>query len=134
MKLTNLINSVLIVTCISFLPGIAAAQTVNTNNSAGQINADVNSNTLPTNSPNASYIQPFNTAFLAYQGAFKEQGIPRGSALISEYQIGKLTAKDVVQAAIKTNKLPAQVLNDLGYLNAVESQLTSFSNINDSGN
>ncbi|MBW4428630.1 MAG: hypothetical protein KME50_30435 [Nostoc desertorum CM1-VF14] len=134
MKFTNLINSAFIVTCISFLPGIAAAQTVNPNNSVGQINADVNSNTLRTNSPNASYIQPFNTAFLAYQGALKEQGIPSGSTLISEYQIGKLTAKDVVQAAIKANKLPAQVLNDLGYLNAVESQLASFSNTNDSGN
>ncbi|MCC5603750.1 hypothetical protein [Nostoc favosum] len=127
MKLTNFINSALIVGCIAFLPGIVAAQTANNNNSAGQINTNVN-----FNSANASHLQPFNTAFLAYQGGFKEQGIPSGSALIFEYQIGNLTAKDVVQAAVRANKLPAQLLNDAGYLNAVESQLTSFTNPSDS--
>ena len=123
MKPTTLITSALIVASIAFLPKIVGAQTVNTNNNSGQINTD---------SPKASYIQPFNTAFLAYQGYLKEQGIPSGSALIFEYQLGNLTAKDVVQAAIKANKLPAEVLNDSSYLNAVESQLTSFSNPNDS--
>ncbi|MCC5644672.1 hypothetical protein LC607_17350 [Nostoc sp. CHAB 5824] len=125
MKLTTLINSALIVACIAFIPGIVGAQTVNNNNSAGQINTD---------SQNASYLQPFNTAFLAYQGDFKEQGIPSGSALIFEYQIGNLTAKDVVQAAVRANKLPAQVLNDPSYVNAVESQLTSLDNTNDLDN
>jgi hypothetical protein len=120
MKITNFINFALIVGCIAFVPGMVGAQTVNTENSGGQINT------------NASYLQPFNTAFLAYQGGFKQQGIPSGSALILEYQIGNLTAKDVVQAAVRANKLPAQVLNDAGYLNAVESQLTSFSNPSDS--
>ncbi|MBD2559996.1 MULTISPECIES: hypothetical protein [Nostoc] len=132
MKLINLINSALIVACIAFIPEIVGAQTVNTNNSSGQLNTDVNSNTLHANSTKASYLQPFNTAFLAYQGYFKEQGIPSGSALVFKYQTGNLTAKDVVQAAIKAHKLPAQVLNDPGYLNAVESQLTSLSNPSDS--
>ena len=134
MKITNLINSALIVACIAFLPEIVGAQTVNTNNSGGQINTDVNSNTLHTNSSNISYLQPFNTAFLAYQGYLKEQGIPSGSALVSEYQTGNLTAKDVVQAAVKANKLTAQALNDPSYLNAVELQLRSFINTNDLDN
>ncbi|MEH1792884.1 hypothetical protein [Nostoc sp.] len=116
MKIINLINSALIVACITFLPAIVDAQTVNTNNSAEQINTD---------SSNISYLQPFNIAFLAYKGAFKEQGIPSAGSLISEFQIGNVTAKDVVEAAIKAKKLPAQVLNDRGYVNAVESQLTS---------
>jgi hypothetical protein len=124
MKITNLINSALIVACIAFLPGIVDAQTVNTNNSAEKINTGLH---------NTSYLQPFNTAFLAYQGAFKEQGIPSAGTLISEFQIGNVTAKDVVQAAIKAKKLPAQVLNDQGYINAVESQLTSMINGNDTG-
>ncbi|MEA5604039.1 hypothetical protein [Nostoc sp. UHCC 0252] len=122
MKLTNLINSVLLVTSVACLPVIADAQTVN--NSNGQINTD---------SSNASYLQPFNIAFLAYQGALREQGIPSAGTLIFEFQVGNLTAKDVVQAAIKANKLPAQVLNDRGYVNAVESQLTSIINGNDIG-
>ena len=134
MKVTNLLNSAFIVACIAFIPGIVGAQTANNNNSAGQINTDLSSKTLRTNSSNASYLKPFNTTFLAYQGYFKEQGIPSGGALVFECQTGKVTAKDVVQAAIKANKLPAQVLNDQSYLNAVESQLTSLSNINDSDN
>ena len=132
MKIPNFLNSVFIAACIAFIPGIVGAQTANNNNNAGQINTDVNSNNLRTNSPNVSYLQPFNTTFLAYQGYFKEQGIPSGGALVSEFQTGKVTAKDVVQAAVKAKKLPAQVLNDQSYLNAVESQLTSLSNINDS--
>ncbi|QMS90925.1 hypothetical protein HUN01_26325 [Nostoc edaphicum CCNP1411] len=131
MKFTTLFNSALIIASIAFIPGIAGAQTTNTNNSGGQINTAVNSNALRKNSTEASYLQPFNTAFLAYQGYLKEQGIPSGGALISAYQIGSLTAKDVVQAAIRANKLPAQVLNDSSYLNAVESQLTSLTNTND---
>ena len=125
MKITNLINSALIVACIAFVPVIVDAQTVNNSNNVGQINRD---------SPNTSYLQPFNIAFLAYQGAFKEQGIPSAGNLIFRFQTGKLTAKDVVQAAIKANKLPAQVLNDEGYVNAVESQFTSMINgSNDTG-
>ncbi|MGF1936378.1 MAG: hypothetical protein RM347_018655 [Nostoc sp. ChiQUE02] len=131
MKLTALLNSALIIASIAFIPRIAGAQTANINNGGEQINTDVNSNALRKNPTDANYLQPFNTAFLAYQGYLKNQGIPSGSALISEYQIGNLTAKDVVQAAVRANKLSAQVLNDQSYLNAVESQLTSFSNTND---
>jgi len=36
----------------------------------------------------------------------------------------------VVKAAVNAKKLPAQALNDTSYLNAVESQLTSFGNTN----
>ncbi|AFY33543.1 hypothetical protein [Calothrix sp. PCC 7507] len=107
MKLTMLINSVIVCASIALLPGIAAAQT-GTNNTS-------------------NYLKPFNVAFLAYQGYLQDQGIPSASALVFEYQKGSLTANDVVQAAVKANKLPAEVLNDQDYLSAVESQLTSFS-------
>lgn len=56
----------------------------------------------------------------------KAQGIPSGSALVSQYRTGSLTALDVVKAAVNAKKLPTQALNDTGYLNAVESQLTSL--------
>jgi hypothetical protein len=109
MKLTTLINSGILLAAITLIPGIAAAQTGNISKS------------------NTNYLQPFNTAFLAYQGYLKEQGIPSASGLIFAYQTGNLTANDVVQAAVKANKLPAEVLNDQDYLSAVDSQLTSFS-------
>lgn len=127
MKFSTLIDSVLIVASIALLPGIGGAQTA-TNNSGEPI--AINFNNLLTHSTNASYLKPFEAAFLAYQGNLKAQGIPSGSALVLKYQIGSLTALDVVKAAVNAKKLPVQALNDTGYLNAVESQLTSFGNTN----
>ncbi|WP_138505457.1 hypothetical protein [Nostoc sp. PA-18-2419] len=106
MKFNNLINSALLIASITFLPGIASAKTVNNNN--------------------ASYLRPFNIVFLAYQGYLKGQGIPSMGNLLYQYQIGKVTAKDVVEAGIKANKLPAEVINDEYYLSAVELQLSSL--------
>ncbi|RCJ34308.1 hypothetical protein A6769_22880 [Nostoc punctiforme NIES-2108] len=132
MKFTTLLNSALIIASMAFMPRIAGAQTVNNNNGGGQINTDINSNTLRKNPTDTKYLQPFNIAFLAYQGYLKEQGIPSGGTLLFKYQTGYLTAKDVVQAAIRANKLPAKVLNDQGYVNAVELQMKSFGDTNDS--
>ncbi|WP_445628873.1 hypothetical protein [Nostoc sp. DSM 114167] len=131
MKFTTLLNSALIVAFMAFMPGIAGAQTVNTNNGGGQINTDVN-NTLGKNPTDTQYLQPFNLAFLAYQGYLKKQGIPSYGTLLFKYQTGYLTGKDVVQAAIRANKLPAEVLNDEMYVNAVELQMKSFGDTNDS--
>jgi hypothetical protein len=125
MKLSTLIDSVLIVASIALLPGIGGAQTA-TNNSGEAV--AMNSNHLSTDYTKVSDLKPFDAAFLAYQGNLKAQGIPSGSALVSQYQTGNLTALDVVKAAVDAKKLPAQALNDKGYLNAVESQLTSFDN------
>jgi hypothetical protein len=115
MKLATLINSGILLAAITLIPGIAAAQTPTNNSSNQAVNSKI-------------YVQPFNTAFLAYQGYLKNEGIPSAGALVFAYQAGNLTAKDVVQAAVKDNRLPAEVLNDQDYLSAVDSQLTSFSN------
>ncbi|MEA5626815.1 hypothetical protein [Nostoc sp. UHCC 0251] len=128
MKLSTLVDSVFIVASIALLPGIGGAQ-IATNNSGEPI--AIKFNNLPTHSTNVSYLKPFNAAFVAYQGNLKAQGIPSGSALVSQYQTGSLTALDVVKAAVNAKMLPAQALNDIDYLNAVESQLTSFDNTND---
>ncbi|MEH2182050.1 hypothetical protein [Nostoc sp.] len=132
MKFIKLVNSALIITSIAFIPRIAGAQIVNTNNGGRQINTNINSNTLRKNSTDTKYLQPFNIAFLAYQGYLKDQCIPSGGTLLFKYQTGYLTAKHVVQAAIRANKLPAQVLNDQSYVNAVELQMRSFGDTNDS--
>ncbi|MBX9255602.1 hypothetical protein H1Q63_16970 [Desmonostoc muscorum CCALA 125] len=112
MKLTTLINSALIIASMTLIPGIASAQTTSNNN-------------------NGSYLQPFNIVFLAYQGYLKGQGIPSMGTLLYQYQIGKVTAKDVVEAGVKANKLPAEVINDEYYLSAVELQLSSLGNSNE---
>ncbi|MFN6571893.1 hypothetical protein A6770_26860 [Nostoc minutum NIES-26] len=130
MKLTTLINSVFVVASVAFTSGIASAQSA-TNNYASATNngqnTHVNSQARDNNSTNISYIQPFNLVSLAYQGGLKQQGIPSGGTLVSEYQNRNITAKDLVKAAVNANKLPAQVLNEQNYLSAVRSQLSSLS-------
>ncbi|BAT51832.1 hypothetical protein NOS3756_07620 [Nostoc sp. NIES-3756] len=122
MKLSTFIHSVLFTTSIALISGIAGAQTP-----ANQsINTAINSNNIPNHSTKVSYLQPFNTAFLAYEGGLKAEGIPSGSALISEYQTGNLSTLDIVKAAVRANKVSADVLTNQDYLSAVESQLTSF--------
>lgn len=129
MKLTTLISSTAIIASLALTSGIASAQTgVNKNTSTDatsekSINTAVNSDALGSNSSNVSYIQPFNLVNLAYQGGFKQQGVPSGGTLISKGQRGNITAKDLVKAAINAKKLPAQVLNNQDYISAVNLQL-----------
>ncbi|WP_448266283.1 hypothetical protein [Nostoc sp. DSM 114159] len=125
MKLSILIDSVLIVTSIALLPRIGGVQ-IATNNSGEPI--AINSN----NSSNVNYLKPFDAVFLAYQGNLKAQGSLTRSALVSQSQTGNLTALNVVKTAVNAKKLPVQkALNDKGYLNAVELQLTSDDSTND---
>ncbi|MEA5602749.1 hypothetical protein [Nostoc sp. UHCC 0252] len=65
MKLSILIDSLLIVASIALLPEISGTQ-IATNNS-GEPTA-INSNNLPTQSTNVSYLKPLNAASLAHQG------------------------------------------------------------------
>ncbi len=80
-----------------------------------------------TPSSNSS-TEPFNLVGLAYQGGFEEQGIPSADNLLVGFRTGEISALDVVKAAIKANKVSPEVLNDRGYITAVESQLESLSN------
>lgn len=62
-------------------------------------------------------LTPFELVTMAQQGLFTEQGIPRSSDLISAHHTGKLSAEQLVQAAIRANKLSPQFLKDRNYLN-----------------
>ncbi|MFN6529982.1 hypothetical protein [Nostoc sp. ChiSLP03a] len=123
MKLSILIDSVLIVTSIALLPRMGGTQ-IATNHNGEPI--AINSN----NSSNLSYIKPFDATFLAYQSNLKAQGGLSNSALVSQSQTGNLTGLNVVKTAVNAKKLPAQALNDKGYLNAVELQLISDDSTN----
>lgn len=65
MKLSILIDSVLIVTSIALLPGIGGAETT-TNNSGKPV--AINSNNLATSSTKVSDFKPIHAVFLAHQG------------------------------------------------------------------
>ncbi len=76
-----------------------------------------------------SYVQqttPVNLVSLAYRGYFKNQGIPGYGVLIAAYKSGKITAQEIVQVAVEANRLPAEVLSDSGYVNAVEQELSDL--------
>lgn len=66
---------------------------------------------------------------LAYRGALRSQGIPSYVALNLSYRRRTITAKDVVDAAVKANLIEAAAVNDPGYLNVVDAQLKSLENI-----
>ncbi len=84
-------------------------------------------NPVVTANPAVSQLTPFDLSFLAYRGYLQDQGIPGGQLLVSELEAGTVSAKDVVQAAIKAHRLPEQMLTDQSYSQALESQLKSFS-------
>ncbi len=75
-----------------------------------------------------THITPFNLVMLAYQGYFREQGIPSYGALIVAHQAGRISAEDLVQSAIRANRVPSQILNNQGYLNAVKFKLQRLNN------
>ena len=60
----------------------------------------------------------------AYRGNFKEQGISGFGTLIQEYQDKEVAAKDVVQAGIDSGKLAPTALENSGYMEAVENELS----------
>jgi hypothetical protein len=101
--------------------------------SAAILPAAAQSKTAPTslnpyaaNQPSANQLKPFNLAYLAYQGFLKDQGIPSNSALIDAIAFGRITAQDIIQAAVKANRLPEQTLSDRGYRHNLEEQLQGF--------
>ncbi|MEH1844802.1 MAG: hypothetical protein V7L25_07295 [Nostoc sp.] len=71
-------------------------------------------------------LNSFNLATLAYQGYLKDQGIPCNGALMSAFTSGTITAQDIIQAAVKANRLPEQTLSDQGYRHNLEDQLQGF--------
>lgn len=79
-----------------------------------------------TNFSNVYQIQPFNLAWLAYQGYFKAQGIPSNESLILAYKSGTVSVMDIIKSAIATGQLPADVAMDKNYQSALARQLQSL--------
>ncbi|MFB2769146.1 hypothetical protein ACE1AT_07595 [Pelatocladus sp. BLCC-F211] len=96
-------------------PAVAQAQT-----------APTSLNPYAANQSRANQLKPFNLAYLAYQGYLKDQGIPSSGTLIDAIASGTITAQDIIQAAVKANRLPEQTLNDQGYRFNLEEQLQGF--------
>ncbi|XGV95009.1 MAG: hypothetical protein ACAF41_19970 [Leptolyngbya sp. BL-A-14] len=70
-------------------------------------------------------IPPSDLVSMAQRGYLKPQGIPGYLGLASAYTLGQIGAKEVVQSAVTAQLLPAEAVNDQGYLNLVDAQLQS---------
>ncbi|KAM3099104.1 hypothetical protein ACKFKF_15850 [Phormidesmis sp. 146-12] len=84
-----------------------------------------------SNPPAATTIpvmSPYDLVFMAYQGYFRSQGLRGYGTFTDGCNQGKIQAKDVVDAAIKANQLPPDILSDRGYMSAVDANLKAFKN------
>jgi len=123
MKFSILIDSLLVVTSITLMPGISTAQTAATN--ANQVIIS-NFNRLPNNSSSISHFEPFDLVAYAYQGGLLQHGIPSGGTLVFKALNSNILAKDLVIAAVNAKKLQPQLLDDQNYINAVSSELIAL--------
>ena len=78
------------------------------------------------NAATISQLKPFNLVHMAYQGYFRDQGIPGYSAFLAAYESGRVSAEELVQRAVKKNKLSPETASDRGYLRAVKSYIESL--------
>lgn len=81
------------------------------------------SGTTGTMSPTNYQIQPFNLAWMAYQGYFVDQGIPKGRTLISAFESAQVSARDIVKAAAQSGRLPSGFAPDNAFLGTMELTL-----------
>lgn len=72
-------------------------------------------------------LSPFNLAYMAYQGWFTNEGVPAANRLIQNYRAGRISATEVAQAAVQTNRLSAETLSDASFLASLDNQLQALS-------
>jgi len=71
-------------------------------------------------------LTPFNLVNLARNGYLADHGIPRFNLLSSMYRQGRISARDLIQAAIDDNRVSSEVLEDQGYIRAVNNFLNDL--------
>lgn len=87
----------------------------------------ISSPSLAQSAPSSnSRLAPYDVIFLAYQGYFRDQGIRGYGAFVESCYQGQLSAKRIVEAAIKANRLPSDAINDSAYLQAIDANLLSL--------
>ena len=73
-----------------------------------------------------SQITPFNLVTGSYQGRFTNHGIPAGGSFLSQVKSNRIDAQDLVKAAIASNRLSVETLQDQSYLGYVDSLLENL--------
>ena len=81
---------------------------------------------ISNNIPTRKYLTPFNLVWNAYQGAYRDHSIPGFGSLLDGARTGRIAAKDLVKAAIESENLLPETIDDSNYLRSVEVQLRSI--------
>lgn len=68
-------------------------------------------------------VNPFGLVNLARNGTFNDRGVPGFGRLSAAHQAGRITAADVIRAAIADGRLLPEALNDSRYMRSVEQHL-----------
>lgn len=76
-----------------------------------------------TKIPEEQKITPFSLVHRAYNGGFRDSGIPGYSTLIHSTKSGKVDARDLIRAGIIQGRLTNRDLYDPSYLSAVRAHL-----------
>jgi hypothetical protein len=64
---------------------------------------------------------PFSLVTFAYQAGLRSQGIPGCKSLITAHKRQRISGLDIIQKAVEANLIPAQLLSDQAYVQAVEN-------------
>lgn len=89
---------------------------------------NLNSNSNRNYQTATNDLGPTHLVGLAYQGSFKNQGIPSHGGLVRSVISGKVNAETLVTAAIADGRISPDTLSDKGYLDLVNLRLQSFRN------
>lgn len=109
------------------LSGIVVPSLATPSFAAPVLQAQITPEAMPANAEALGMaVTPFNLVFLAYQGFFESEGIPKFDGLINGYQGGEIKPEDLVKVGISMRRLSPDTLNNRGYLRAVNRQLESL--------
>ena len=78
---------------------------------------------VPTAQARNHELTPFQLVNLARNGYLMDHGIPRFNQLSFAHRNNRISAEDVIQAAIDDDRVSAEVLEDQGYVFAVDNFL-----------
>ncbi len=67
---------------------------------------------LASDRHSTGYMAPFELVSSAYQGQYRSHSIPGFGSFVDGIRTGKITAKDLVTAAIECKTLPPQAIED----------------------
>ena len=81
---------------------------------------------ISNNLPTKKYLTPFNLVENTYQGACQDRSIPGYASLLDGVRTGRIAAKDLVKAAIESENLLPEMIDDRDYIRSVEAQLRSL--------